>query len=860
MNKTNELNHEIGQLLMCGFHGTEATDGILDLIRNHNLGSVIFFSRNIESPKQVQHLTNTLQTAAKESGHKRPLLIAVDQENGVVRRLGLSGTYLPGSMALGAIGSTSAAYQVAAATSKELLALGINWNLAPDMDVNNNSLNPVIGVRSFGEDPESVGRLGVAQVEAYQKNRVATSIKHFPGHGDTATDSHLGVPVIDKDINELEEIELIPFRQAIAAKGDAYPTSVMIAHISLPKIINEKNRPASISSEIATDLLRNRLGYEGIIITDCVEMDAVKDTVGSGRGAVMALQAGNDMSMISHTLEFQQDAFKFLGEELTAGTMDEDALRRSLERVAALKDRFLTWEDALSIKDLGIVGCQEHVELSDRLYNKVPTLVRDRQALLPIQPKESQKILFLAAHVPLTLAIDSETEPFNSMYDSLRRRHSNTEYLIFKEDTKDLSSVIQEADYVIIGTANGNLHPFQSEVVKLATTLTKKLIVVAVINPYDLMSFPEIDTYLVTYEYTPPAHEAFVRMLFGEIKNDNHLPVTIPDTKDAVLSQSPYKIQKFTNDQLASAHQLWNTIYSTTWPLSFEHFSLILSRMEQPRHFAVFGENNTDIIGFAATQTIKDGNHGQLALLIVHPEHQGRGIGTLLNDHCLELFRKNGSSVMLGASYPRFFCGVPVDDKIGQKAQGFFKRRGYTFQDNIIWDLIGDLSEYEIPAALTARMEKEKIWFGTIDETKSEQLEELFAFQAKYFDYWLSTYKHHAELGDYHDLLVAREGDKDGKLVGSLVLYTNEGSHKYRTDLVWTHPSLFGAESGGMACVGVASEERGRGIGIGIVAYANKVLKERGVKKSYVDWVELVDFYSRTGYQTWRSYKLAAMK
>lgn len=857
MTKSNELRHDIGQLLMCGFHSTEATEGILDLIRNHNLGSVIFFSRNIESPQQVQQLTHTLQTAAKEAGHMRPLLIAVDQENGVVRRLGSSGTYLPGSMALGAIGSTSAAYQVATATSKELLALGINWNLAPDMDVNNNSLNPVIGVRSFGEDPESVGRLGVAQVEAYQKNRVATSIKHFPGHGDTATDSHLGVPVIEKDINDLEKVELVPFRHAIAAKGNAYPTSVMIGHISLPKIIKEKNRPASVSSEIATDLLRDRLGYAGIIITDCLEMDAVKDSVGSARGAVMALQAGNDMSMISHTLEFQQDAFKFLGEELEAGTLDEDALRRSLERVAALKDRFLTWEDALTIKDLGIVGCQAHAELSDRLYNKVPSIVRDRQGLLPIKPKDAQKILFLAAHVPLTLAIDSESEPFNSMYESLRRRHGNTEYIIYKEDTKDLSLAIKEADYVIIGTANGNLHPFQSELVRKAAKLTKNLIVVAVINPYDLMAFPEIDTYLVTYEYTPPAHEAFVRMVFGEFKNKNHLPVTIPNTEDALRIHSPYKVQKFTNDQLVSAHQLWNTIYSTSWPLSFEDFSLILSRMQQPQHFVVLDQANKELIGFAATQTVTEGNCGQLALLIVHPKYQGKGIGTLLNDHCLELFRKNGSSVMLGAGYPRFFCGVPVDDKIGQEAQGFFRRRGYTFQDNVeIWDLIGDLSEYEIPAALTTRMEKEKIWFGAIDETSAE---ELFAFQDKYFQYWLSTYKHHAELGDYHDLLVAREGDKDGKIIASLVLYTNEGSHKYRTDLVWTHPDLFGAGSGGMACVGVASEERGRGIGLGIVAYANKVLKERGVKKSYVDWVELVDFYRRTGYQTWRSYRLASM-
>jgi beta-N-acetylhexosaminidase len=346
-------------------------------------------------------------------------------------------------------------------------------------------------------------------------------------------------------------------------------------------------------------------------------------------------------------------------------------------------------------------------------------------------------------------------------------------------------------------------------------------------------------------------------MIFGEIKNDNYLPVTIPNTNDALIRKSPYKIENFTTDKLATVHQLWETIYSSTWPLSLESFSLILSRMERAHHFFVADKENK-IIGFAATQTIDSIEAAELSLLIVHPEYQGRGIGTLLNDHCLELFRNNGAkSVMLGSSYPRFFCGVPVDDKIGQEAQGFFERRGYTFQDNIIYDLIGDLSNYEIPASLTARMEKEKIWFGTIEP---DEIAELIAFQKTYFYYWVSTYEHHAELGDYHDLLVAREGDKYGKIVASVVLHTTGASHKCRTDLVWTHPDLFGSESGGMACVGVASEERGRGIGIGIVAYANKVLKERGVKKSYVDWVELVDFYSRTGYQTWRSYKLATMK
>ncbi|KAG1443953.1 hypothetical protein G6F57_017947 [Rhizopus arrhizus] len=222
-------------------------------------------------------------------------------------------------MALGAIGSTNAAYQVAQATAKELLILGINWNLAPVMDVNSNPLNPVIRVRSLCEDPQLVAL-----------------IKHFPGHGDTATDSHLGVPVIDKTLEQLNSIELVPFTEAIRSQGHGQPASVMVAHIALPKLIQD-GKVASLSSEVVTDLLRKRIGYNGIIITDCLEMDAVKETVGSARGAVMALEAGNDMVMISHTLQFQKEAFELIEQELPR--MDAGSIRDSLNRVAAMKDQ-----------------------------------------------------------------------------------------------------------------------------------------------------------------------------------------------------------------------------------------------------------------------------------------------------------------------------------------------------------------------------------------------------------------------------------------------------------------------------------------------------------------------------------------
>ncbi|KAI8350378.1 glycoside hydrolase superfamily [Blakeslea trispora] len=849
------LEQNIGQLFMCGFDGFEPTQGILDLIRNHGLGSIILFSRNIESPEQTQRLTRALQQAAKEAGHARPLFIAVDQENGVVRRLGKSNTYFPGSMALGALNSSSNAYQVATATAKELLALGINWNLAPVLDVNSNPLNPVIGTRSFGEDPQLVARLGLAQIEGYQKHAVITSVKHFPGHGDTAVDSHLGLPVIHKTLNELEATELVPFKHVLGAHTNT-PASVMMAHVALPNLIQEDNRPASISSEIVTDLLRHRLGYKGIIITDCCEMNAIKDTVGTAKGALLALCAGNDISMICHTLEYQSAAIDLLRKKLKQGTISQEALSNSLERISNLKDTYLSWEKALGENDMSIISCKQHVGMSQRIYNKVPTVVRDDLHLLPIRPSKEEKILFLGAHVPLTLAIDSEPEPFNSMYVSVQQRHGNTEYIIFNQHENDaLVKKIQEADYVMIGTANANLHPFQSKLVQTAHKHAKRLIVVAIINPYDLMVFPQVSTFVTTYEYTPPANEAFVRLVFGEIDTFSKLPVTIPVLAAPV--REPFeRVVTFdcSAENLQQAHALWDTIFGENWPLLFENFKTVLSRLQQGHHLAVYNDEGK-LVGFAATQTLAAENAGQLALLMVHPDHRNKGIGSRLNDACLDMFRLNGSSVMLGSTYPRFFCGVPNDD-LGEKAQVFFERRGYSFSQTV-WDMMGDLNEYEIPKEVQQRMTQEDIWFGQI---RKDQLQELFEFQSRYFDFWLSTYQHHAALGDDQDFLIAREHDEHGRLIGSLILFTTGKSSPLRTDLIWTHESLFGSQSGGMACVGIASEDRGRGIGLGLVCYANSALRNRGVQKSYVDWVELTDFYSRTDYYKWRSYRLGAIK
>lgn len=837
-----DTRQAIGQLFMCGFHGLEPTPGIIDLIENHNLGSVILFSRNIESPEQVRRLTHSLQDIARKAGHERPLFIAVDQENGVVRRLGQSGTYLPGNMGLGALDSATAAKQVAKATSEELLALGINWNLAPVVDVNNNALNPVIGVRSYGEDPKQVARLGRAQVEGYQEGKVATSIKHFPGHGDTATDSHLGVPVIDKTREELNQVELVPFRHLMSTA-----TSIMVGHMQLPRL-GASTHVSSLSPSIVRDLLRKDMGYQGVIITDCLEMDAVKETVGVPNGSLLALQAGNDIVMISHTYEFQRDAFAKVKQEIE--TVDD--IESRLERVAKLKDRFLSWDHVF--EDMQPQR-EQSATLSKMLYDRIPTVVRNRTNVLPMKPKSGDRVLFLAAHVPTTLAIDSEKEPFNSFYSALQQHHDNVEYIIYDENSPDMSDTISQADWIIVGTANANLHPFQARMVQLAHKIAKeRLAVVAVINPYDLTVFEDVDTYVVTYEYTPPAHEAAVRTLFGATTPTSRLPISIPNLVTADTTPV-YNIELYNHqNHFKGVVDLWNNVYGTDWPLTEDKIDLVLNNTQKGKHW-VATDAAGYVIGFVATQMApyqEDKEMGEILLLAVSSLERNRGIGSQLHKEALTHLQQHDLSlVRLGSATPRFFPGIPQDDASNE---GFFERRGWKL-DNTVWDLKSMGDALIIPEGIMDRMQREDIHFAAI---RPEDIEQLYTFQRQYFPFWLSTYKHHAALGDYQDLIVARENnDTTGRIVGSLLVYTTGQSSTQRTDLIWTDDKLFGKASGGMACVGVASEERGRGIGLGLVAYANQLLKERGVTKAYVDWVELLDFYRRAGYEPWRSYRIA---
>lgn len=324
-----------GQRFMVGFEGHEPSADLKRLIRDFGVGHVILFARNVDGPEQLAELVRELQALARAAGHDLPLMIAVDQEGGRVARLREPWTVWPPLRALGRTGSVELARRMGEALAAELVACGIRWDFAPVVDVDSNPRNPVIGDRSFGDQPGLVGRLGAAMIRGLQESGVAACAKHFPGHGDTEVDSHLDLPVVDHSRSRLEEVELRPFRDAI----EAGVASIMTAHVLVREL--DDRLPATLSPRVLSGLLREQLGYDGVIVSDDLEMKAVADRWHPAPAAVLAAQAGCDLLPVCKTAEVQVEAIEGLVRALESREVSWKSAEDAEARNRRLKERFL---------------------------------------------------------------------------------------------------------------------------------------------------------------------------------------------------------------------------------------------------------------------------------------------------------------------------------------------------------------------------------------------------------------------------------------------------------------------------------------------------------------------------------------
>ena len=520
--KNMSLKEKVGQLFQVGFHSKSAAGEIKNLIENYYIGGVIYFSRNIKNLEQTASLSNSLQDLALNNGVGLPLFISTDQEGGVVTRL-KGATHFPGNMALGAAADFNLVKKAATATAKELKMVGINVNLAPVLDVNNNAQNPVIGVRSFGEEPELVAELGKAYIDGLQSKDVVATAKHFPGHGDTNRDSHLDLPVINHSRKRLDQIELYPFEKAIKAGVD----SIMTAHVYFPTIEPEAGIPATLSKSVLTNLLRQELNFEGLIITDCMEMNAIVNTFGTVEGAIKTIEAGSDTVLISHSYDKQKKAISAVIEAVKNGRISEKRIDESVKRIIKLKSKRIDLAE-VNKSNPAKLELDQHRQIAQKIAENSLTLIKNK-GIFPIKDIADKKVTVIDFKMERASIAEGESDKKNILTGYLKKEFQNLKHITLSQDNyikKSEQREVNKSDLIIICTYDAVNNHYQ---IKLAEKLAEnnKVAVVALRNPYDYKLIDKTQAFMTTYDYSPANQKAAADFILNKIDAKGKLPVKI---------------------------------------------------------------------------------------------------------------------------------------------------------------------------------------------------------------------------------------------------------------------------------------------------------------------------------------------
>ncbi|WP_030983429.1 glycoside hydrolase family 3 protein [Streptomyces sp. NRRL WC-3744] len=541
------LEEKVGQLFVMRVYGHSATapdqadvDANLteigvrtaaELIAKYRVGGIIYFAwaHNTRDPHQIADLSNGIQRASLDQPRGLPVLIATDQEHGAVCRIGKPATLFPGAMAVGAGGSRSDARALGRISGAELRAMGVNQDYSPDADVNVNPANPVIGVRSFGADPEAVAGLVAAEVKGYQAAGVAATAKHFPGHGDTAVDSHYGFPVITHSRELWEELDAVPFRAAIRAGID----SIMTAHIQFPAL-DDSGDPATLSRPILTGILREELGYDGVVITDSLGMQGVRTKYGDDRVPVLALKAGVDQLLNPPSLDVAWNAvLKAVREgELTEARLDESILRiLRLKARRGLFDR--PWADPAAVDRT--VGTKSHLATADRIAERTTTLLVNEDATLPLDRRTQRKLLVVGAD---PASPSGTTGPPTGVLAAALTELGFTATALSTGTSPSAAAIDQavaaarDADAVIVATYNVTASSTQRTLVDRLLATGRPVVALAVRNPYDIAQLPSVRACLATYCWTDVEVRAAARVIAGRVRPRGKLPVPVQRADD----------------------------------------------------------------------------------------------------------------------------------------------------------------------------------------------------------------------------------------------------------------------------------------------------------------------------------------
>ena len=527
-----ELREEMDNYHVGGFAMTVHVDGPF-LLRSE--------------PYEAAELLNRLQRDSK-----LPLLFAADFERGVATRL-MGTTNFPHAMAFGADGNLEDAENFGRITAQEARAIGVHWNFFPDADVNSNPANPIINTRSFGEDPKQVGDMVTAYIKGAHDGGMLATVKHFPGHGDTATDSHLGVASVNGDRAHLDSIELPPFRQAIAAGVD----SVMVAHVTVPALDSDPNHTATISTAVVSDLLEKQMGFNGLVVTDALDMAGLTHLFANniGRAAVEAFKAGNDVLLIPADLGA---SYRAMVKAVESGEISRRRLDASVLKILKTKAS-LGLNEARTVDLTTIangVGRPENLAFGQQVANSAITLVRDNGKVLPLKSKGTAKagLPYMSREethnqaVAVLFSDDVRTDSGRAFGREFRARIPDARVIyvdarIAAGMSEDVLKAVDEAQTVVaavyviptagkVGNSMAMADATGTLLEQVLDHAAAKTMVVAMGNPYLASNFPKIENYLCTFSNASVSEVAAIKALFGEIPIRGHLPVTIPNVAE----------------------------------------------------------------------------------------------------------------------------------------------------------------------------------------------------------------------------------------------------------------------------------------------------------------------------------------
>ncbi len=529
------LDEKVGQVIFTTYHGSfiasdaPAYEQIMRDIEKLHVGGFINVTHG--SPLGVvksQAYPTAVLANQMQAKSKLPLLIAADFERGTAMRLD-EGTSFPTAMALAAAGNVKDAYTMGKITALEARAVGVQWIYAPDADVNNNPNNPIINTRSFGEDPAQVAEYVAAFVKGVQENGGLATAKHFPGHGDTAADSHIDLPVIHADRERLENLELVPFRAAILAGAG----TVMTGHLSIPALEPDPNTPATLSSNILTGMLRKELGFQGLVVTDAMDMGGITVRYAPGEAAVRAFAAGADALLMPPVPDA---AFEALRDAVKSGRVARERLDASVRRILEAKARLglnanrMVDVDAINRKFGRVEWQKQAQDISDRGV----TLLRDTPKRLPLDGTKPIRALLVSLYAdPEPYPGEDLERELRSRVDSLTALRADTRFVKadnLKLPAPDTYDVAILALFVRVSDRKGNVD-VPAEQAALAEKIYKSgkpVITVGLGSPYLIERFPQAETWLGAFGISDVAQISVARALFGQIPVRGHLPVTIP--------------------------------------------------------------------------------------------------------------------------------------------------------------------------------------------------------------------------------------------------------------------------------------------------------------------------------------------